>query len=499
MQPGDEARHRDLLPNALGIAGDWVASLACAGPSTGVAFTLAALLALSGLASPLVVLVCGFGVLLVAIGYARLNQWRANAGAPYVWVGVAVSPVLGFATGILALMIGFLVNIGNITLAGSYVLGIVNPGASFPKIVIWLVSAAYMILVVYIAIRGIRPSVRVQGAILGAEYAIIISFAIATLIYESSHHHQGAVTPAWSYFSPHSSASGFSGLAAAAVIGGFLFGGWEAPFMVSEESRKPNFNPGRAAILGVLSALVWYLVLFVVFQGVASPAAISAHGADVLGYAGGLVAPDPLARLLPLAVFSAIFAATQMQLVEASRVMFSMGRDRLLPGTLGNVSPRFRTPWLAALILGSLPPLVLIPYLLSSDAGRVIGYIVGSVGLLYLVMYTVIPLAAAWFARAALRQAGRDRLVGVIAPLVGGLFMGALFVYGLKTQPREVSVVTGIVLVICVAAAVVARATSGNPYFRQARIQADVNGAVGALAAGDEPAVSSRPGERGQP
>lgn len=219
MQPGDEARHKDLLPNALGIAGDWVASLACSGPSTGVAFTLAALLALSGLASPLVVLVCGLGVLLVAIGYARLNRWRANAGAPYVWVGAAVSPVVGFATGILALMIGFLVNIGNITLAGSYVLGIVNPGASFPKIVIWLVSAAYMVLVVYIAIRGIRPSVRVQGAILGAEYAIIISFAIASVIYESAHHHQGAVTPAWSYFSLHSSASGFSGLAAAAVVG----------------------------------------------------------------------------------------------------------------------------------------------------------------------------------------------------------------------------------------------------------------------------------------
>jgi amino acid transporter len=458
---------------------------------------LAALLALSGLASPLVVLVCGIGVLLVAIGYARLNRWRANAGAPYIWVGAAVSPVVGFAIGILALMIGFLVNIGNITLAGSYVLGIINPGASFPKIVIWLVSAAYMSLVVYIAIRGIRPSVRVQGAILGAEYAIIISFAIASLVYESSHHHQGAVAPTWTYFSPHSSASGFSGLAAAAVIGGFLFGGWEAPFMVSEESRKPNFNPGRAAILGVLSALVWYLILFVVFQGIASPAAITAHGADVLGYAGGLVAPDPLARLLPLAVFSAIFAATQMQLVEASRVMFSMGRDRLLPSKLGEVSPRFRTPWTAALVLGSLPPIVLIPYLLSSNAGKVIGYIVGSVGLLYLVMYTIIPLACAWFARAALRRAGRDRLVGVIAPLVGGLFMGILFVYGLKTQPREVSIVAGIVLVICVAAAVVARAISGNAYFRQPRIQAEVENiiAVDALAPGDGPSVRPQAGE----
>ena len=82
MHATAEERKQGLLPNALGVVGDWVASLACAGPSTGVAFTLAALLALSGLASPLVIIVCGLGVLLVAVGYARLNRWRANAGAP---------------------------------------------------------------------------------------------------------------------------------------------------------------------------------------------------------------------------------------------------------------------------------------------------------------------------------------------------------------------------------------------------------------------------------
>jgi hypothetical protein len=140
---------------------------------------------------------------------------------------------------------------------------------------------------------------------------------------------------------------------------------------------------------------------------------------------------------------------------------------------------------------------VLIPYLLSSSAGKVIGYIVGSVGLLYLVMYTVIPLACAWFARSALRRPGRDRLVGVIAPLVGGLFMGVLFVYGLKTQPREVSIVTGIALVICLAAAVVARATSGNAYFRQPRISAEAGdiAGIGALARSEGPSVSPQAGE----
>jgi amino acid transporter len=253
--------------------------------------------------------------------------------------------------------------------------------------------------------------------------------------------------------------------------------------MVSEESRDPNFNPGRAAILGVLAALIWYLVLFIVFQGIAAPSAIGAHGADVLGYAGTLVAPAPLDRLLPLAVFSAIFAATQVQLVEASRVMFSMGRDKLLPARLGEVSPRFRTPWVAALVLGVLPPIILIPYLWSSNASKVIDDIVGAVGLLYLVMY---PLSCAWFARRALRGPGIDLLTGVIAPLTGGLFMGVLFIYGLKTQPETASVVAGVVLAVCLAWAIAAKFGLSNPYFRQPRVQMEAEELVTVAPAAEE-------------
>ena len=238
--------------------------------------------------------------------------------------------------------------------------------------------------------------------------------------------------PSLSYFSIGSSPNGWTGFATALVIGGFLFGGWEAPLLFSEESKNPNFSPGRAAIVGVISALVWYLLLFVIFQGVASPANIEAHGADVLGYASTILAPDPWARFLPLAVFSALFAATQMQLTEASRVMFAMGQDRVLPRFVAKLHPRFRTPWVAALILGILPPLVLIPYLISSEAITVIGDIVGSVGLLYLAMYTIIPLACVVFFFRALR--GRSSEVPtIVATFIGGATMLFLLAWGFHT------------------------------------------------------------------
>src|SRR5215470_20320488 len=66
-----EERHHTLLANAVSLAGDWVASVACVAPSSTVAFTLALLLLFAGLASPLAVVVAGVGMLLVAVGFSR--------------------------------------------------------------------------------------------------------------------------------------------------------------------------------------------------------------------------------------------------------------------------------------------------------------------------------------------------------------------------------------------------------------------------------------------
>jgi hypothetical protein len=164
-----------LLANAISLGGDWVASVANVAPTSTVAFTLALLVSFAGLASPLAVVVAGVAMLMVAVGYARLNNWKPHAGAPYIWVGEAVAPILGYATGILAILAATVANIGNITLAGTYLLGIISPGASSANPLVWVISSAIMALVIYIAIRGIRPSIRVQTGIIAFEYTVVIA------------------------------------------------------------------------------------------------------------------------------------------------------------------------------------------------------------------------------------------------------------------------------------------------------------------------------------
>lgn len=454
-----------LMSGALGLGGDFVASIATVAPSSSVAFTLALLLGFSGQASPLAVLVVGAAMTCAALGYASLNRWRAHAGAPYQWVGAAVGPVFGIGTGLLSALASTLANIGNITLAGAYLLFVIFLTHSASNFVVWVAAAVIMAALLWLSIRGIRPSIWVQISAVVIEYSVVISFVILALIHEAGGA-GGARLPSLSDFSLTTSLGGFKGLAEAAVVCGFLYAGWESPSVLGEETRNSRFNPGRAMILGTSFLTIWYTFLIVVFEGVSSQASLLAHGTDVLAYAGGLLAPGPLGRLLPIAVLIAVIGTTQMQMTEPSRIMFALARDRLIPKIWGVLNGTHRTPWIGLTILAIIPPVFLIPYLVSASANTAIGDVISAAGMLYLFMYFVIAASSVWFYREHLTKSVGTFLLSGLLPLIGGVFLLVIFAYGLTTQPAAVSVVSAVGVVLMYVVAMFIRRTSPNsPFF----------------------------------
>ena len=458
-----------LRANAIGLGGDIIVAVANVAPSSAVAFTLALLLTLTGLASPLVVLIVGLLMLCVTLGYAAMNRWRPSAGAPYVWVGEATTPSLGIGTGLLSAVGATLFNIGNITLAGAYLLFVVSPSTTFPKVVTWLIAAAIMAILLWLSIRGLRPSVVVQTTLIVIEYVSVITFVILALIHEAGGS-GGATLPSWSDFSFSSNIGGIHGLANAGVTCAVLYAGWEAVSVVGEESTKPRQNPGRAMIGSVAFLIVWFTGLIMVFQGISSQKTVLAHGGDVLAYAGSLLAPGIWGRILPLAVLIAVIGTTQLQMTEASRLLYSFARDRLLPSFLGKISKKHQTPWAALTVLGLIPPIFLIPYLASSSFFNVITHIISSGGELYLFMYFVVAASSVWFYRSQLTRSGRSMLVGGVLPLFGGAVMLILCIYGMTTEAGVVTgVALGIIIASYVAAFIIVRVAKSSPFLEELR------------------------------
>jgi amino acid transporter len=81
-------------------------------------------------------------------------------------------------------------------------------------------------------------------------------------------------------------------------------------------------------------------------------------------------------------------------------------------------------------------------------------------------MYFVVACASVWFYRDHLKHNATKLFVLGIIPLLGGLFMGVIFFYGLTTQAHIVAWVAVIIIVIVFALGFLIRALRpSSPYF----------------------------------
>ena len=148
--------------------------MANAAPTVSVGLTLATLAAATAYAVGPVILLTAIPMLIIANAYRRLNLWNANCGASFEWVGRAINPYLGFLAGWL-MITGTLVGaISGVVVLAPSVLAVFGAAATstWPNI---LISTAVIVVMLVIAIVGIRLTARTQVGMAAVEYAILSS------------------------------------------------------------------------------------------------------------------------------------------------------------------------------------------------------------------------------------------------------------------------------------------------------------------------------------
>ena len=185
------------------------------------------------------------------------------------------------------------------------------------------------------------------------------------------------------------------------VIATFLLGGWDSPIYLGDEQQRQR-DPGRSVLISITFCTLWVIFLFICLQGLASSSAITANASNVLPFLAGRLGPKAFADLVALAVIASFATTIQSQIVDGSRIMFGMGRDRTVPTALGRVNPRFRTPVAGLVVMGVIPVLALVLYLASSFLQKTIVYIDSTGGLLFAGYYVVISLYSIWYYRTVL-------------------------------------------------------------------------------------------------
>jgi amino acid transporter len=135
------------------------------------------------------------------------------------------------------------------------------------------IGCAVGLIMLVIAVIGIKITARVQVSMAAVEYLILIGLAIAGLVWVLGHH-PGSVPVTRGWFSL-SGVNGKGDAVAGFLVAVFVYGGWDGTLYVNEEVRHRRVNPGRAAILAVALLTIIYTLSQLGFQGVLSPSELA--------------------------------------------------------------------------------------------------------------------------------------------------------------------------------------------------------------------------------
>jgi amino acid transporter len=412
-----------LEPDAIGVAQDTVIGMASAAPGVSVGLTLAGLAAVSAYGSGPVIILTAIPMLIIANAYRRLNMWNANCGASFEWVGRAINPYLGFLTGWLMIAAYITGAVSGVEVIGPNVLTVFGSNSSAAWADIGIATVITLVMLV-IAIIGIRITARTQVGMAAIEYAILIGFAIAGLVAVLGHHHGTfPITKGWFSLSGIGGRGSLAGGLLAAV---YIFSGWEGTLYVNEEVKHRRINPGRAAILAVLILTVIYTLTIVGLQGVLSPAKLAAagkNGTALVSVAQALGGPN-WAKVMALGLTLSVIAATGTSIVLTARIIYGMASYRTLPDFLSNVSRRYATPVNASIVVGVLVIVVTWIYLLVTSVQGAFNAIVDVSGLLFGLFYILTALATIVYYRRRVFTNAWDAVILGILPLAAAGFLG---------------------------------------------------------------------------
>ncbi|MGW8352796.1 APC family permease [Streptomyces wedmorensis] len=463
--------NRGLQPNVLGTFDTIVMAVAGSAPAYSLAATTAVLFGAVGYAGPAALLYCAIPMLGIVLAYARLGRIDVNAGAGYSWVGRTLHPFLGFLSGWALVFAATVFMVAGSLPAGSLTLSLIDPDLAANTPLAAAVGAGWFLMMLLVVLGGARLTVRAQLVMSGVEMLILLAFVLAAVA------HRGRATAFdWSWFALDRF-DGPQGFAAGALIAAFYYWGWDVTSNLSEETRDSRRTAGLAALVGVGFVFVLFEAFTVAVNVLLSAEEIRTAGPNVLAVLGQEIWPGVGGKLLVVAVLLSTVATLETTLLQVTRSLFAMGRDRTLPAALGSVHRRWNTPWVAIVTVGGAALVMFAAAAAAGSVQSILSDAVAAIGLQIAFYYGLAGIAAVVAYKSLLLRSVRNLVLGGLWPLLGSGFMLWAFVESLG-ELSTTALVIGLGGLLLGVVPLVVYWRKGSDYYRPARLDA-----VRALAA----------------
>jgi amino acid transporter len=413
MEAGSRFDH--LREQSIGLPQVLFQSITHMAPGAAIAFSILFSVQFAGPALPLSVLLAMIACLLVASSIGQLAKEMPSAGGLYAYVTKALGPVPGYFVGLLFLCFEplvapllFLIFAWATTDVMRNDVGWNYTGQWW----IWVVVAATIVF--FLAYRDVRLSTN-AGVVLGI-FEIAVFVALAAWMLLSNHWVIQTFNPSYA------EAGTFNGVFKGMVFAILAFIGFEASAPMGEEAKDPRRTVPRAVVLSAFAIGLFYVfcsyawVVGTGFNSFTADTLAQANPWRHLGevfWGGGWV-------LIFFAIINSALANSNAGVNAASRVMYTMGRNGVLPERFAKTHPVHRTPHVA--IIGQTALGIVVALLLGWKWGALNAFGILSYALtsLVIVVYITVCIATVVYYRRERAASFNVWLHGVF-PIVGAL------------------------------------------------------------------------------
>jgi amino acid transporter len=283
------------------------------------------------------------------------------------------------------------------------------------------VAVGFLIALGLINFRGVAESVKANVVLTGIELSgLLIVIAIGVYAVGSG---QGDPSR---LLDIHAADQGLLlSITAATSLAFFAMVGFEDSVNMVEECQDPARIFPRSLLSALAAAALIYGLVALTASLLVPAAELSAAKSDALLKVVATGAPA-----FPLKVFAgigllAVINSALINLLMASRLLYGMANERILPQVFGAVHPSRRTPWVSILFTTAIA--VGLVVMAGEDGVKKLG---GTTALLLLCVFTGVNIACLVLRRQRVEHAHFRAPAG--APLLGAVFCAYLALPGLS-------------------------------------------------------------------
>lgn len=320
-----------------------------------------------------------------AMCYAEFSSALPVAGSAYSYGNIIFGELIGWLLG-WALFLEYMLSVAAVSTGWSayFVSFIEGFGVHIPKAItgsfdpahgtyINLFAVSIVTLISVLLMSGTRSSTRINNLMVTIKIGVVLLFLVVGIFYVKSSN--------WQPFMPF----GVSGVFKGASLVFFAYLGFDCVSASAAEVKNPQKNLPIGIIGTLVICTLLYILVAFVLTGMVSYRELNV--ANPVAFALQVVHQNWFAGLLSLGALAGMFTMMLTMTYSSSRLVYSIGRDGLLPKMLGKIKTRHQTPInsvrVVTVIIATLGGLVSLDQLTNLvNIGTLIAFFFMSIGVI---------------------------------------------------------------------------------------------------------------------